>query len=85
LPASLNGFKPKLYGLTIAPDRLHSIRSERKPDSHYASLGNCRHEVREAEALMRETGIPHLDATAKSIEELASTIVHQAHLKRRIF
>ena len=85
LPASLHGFKPKLYGLTIAPDRLHSIRSERKPGSHYASLDNCRHEVREAEALMRQTAIPHLDATAKSIEELASTIVHQANLKRRIF
>jgi [pyruvate, water dikinase]-phosphate phosphotransferase / [pyruvate, water dikinase] kinase len=85
LPQSLHGFRSKLYGLTISPQRLHRIRTERKPDSHYASLDNCSYEVREAEALMRQAGIRFLDATAKSIEELASTILHDANLTRHIF
>jgi regulator of PEP synthase PpsR (kinase-PPPase family) len=85
LPESLNGFRSRLYGLTISPQRLHRIRTERKPDSHYASLDNCAYEVREAEILMRQAGIRFLDATAKSIEELASTILHDANLTRHVF
>lgn len=85
LPQSLHGFRSKLYGLTISPQRLHRIRTERKPDSHYASLDNCAYEVREAEALMRQAAIRFLDATAKSIEELASTILHDANLTRHVF
>lgn len=85
LPATLAVHKHKLYGLTINPDRLHRIRSERKPNSKYAELANCAFEVREAEALMRQEGIPYIDATAMSVEEMATTILHQANLKRHIF
>lgn len=85
LPESLHGFRNRLYGLTITPQRLHRIRTERKPDSHYASLDNCAYEIREAEILMRQAGIRFLDATAKSIEELASTILHDANLTRHVF
>jgi regulator of PEP synthase PpsR (kinase-PPPase family) len=85
LPQSLHGFRSKLYGLTISPQRLHRIRTERKPDSHYASLENCTYEVHEAEVLMRTAAIKYLDATAKSIEELASTILHDANLTRHVF
>ncbi len=85
LPKSLDGFRSKLYGLTISPQRLHRIRTERKPDSRYASLENCAFEVREAEVLMRQSAIRFLDATAKSIEELASTILHDANLARHVF
>jgi regulator of PEP synthase PpsR (kinase-PPPase family) len=34
---------------------------------------------------MRQDGIPYLDATSKSVEELATTIVHQAKLVRRVY
>ena len=51
----------------------------------YATLANCEFEVREAEALMRQEGIPYLDATSKSVEELATTILHEAKLVRRIY
>lgn len=85
LPKPLAPFKHKLFGLTIMPERLAQIRSERKPDSRYASVDNCRFEVAEAEALYRNASIPHLNTTNKSIEELASTIVHKANLARRIY
>src|SRR3954471_19683112 len=45
LPEALRQYKSKLFGLTIAPERLHEIRKERRPDSRYAALDNCRYEV----------------------------------------
>ncbi len=85
LPTALRSMKGRLYGLTIRPERLQQIRNERKPGSQYATLANCEFEVREAEALMRQEGIPFLDATSKSVEELATTILHEAKLVRRIY
>jgi regulator of PEP synthase PpsR (kinase-PPPase family) len=85
LPSPLRSLHGKLYGLTIRPERLQQIRTERKPGSQYATLANCEFEVREAEALMRQEGIPYLDATSKSVEELATTILHAAKLVRRIY
>jgi regulator of PEP synthase PpsR (kinase-PPPase family) len=85
LPRSVLPFKEKLFGLTIAPERLHEIREERRRGSKYAALDNCRYEVREAEQLMQREGIPMLDTTSKSIEEIATTILHRAKLARHIF
>ncbi|HXV12000.1 MAG TPA: pyruvate, water dikinase regulatory protein [Burkholderiales bacterium] len=85
LPGQLQPLRSKLYGLTIRPERLHRIRTERRPGSKYATLANCEFEVREAEALMRQEGIPYLDATTKSVEELATTILQEAKLVRRIY
>lgn len=85
LPRSVLPFKEKLFGLTIAPDRLHEIRQERRRGSHYAALDNCRYEVREAEQLMNREGIPMIDTTSKSIEEIAATILHRAKLARHIY
>ncbi len=85
LPGQLRPWRDKLFGLTILPDRLHQIRSERRPGSKYASLSNCASEVREAEALLRNENIPYLDTTHRSIEELASTILRQANLARHIY
>lgn len=85
LPASVMPFREHLFGLTIQPERLREIREERRPRSHYAQLENCRYEVREAEHLMQQHGIPMLDTTSKSIEEIATTILHRAKLERHIF
>src|SRR5437764_226567 len=52
LPEALRAHKGHLYGLTIASERLHEIRQERRPGSRYADLDNCRYEVEEAENLM---------------------------------
>ena len=85
LPPSLMPLKQKVWGLSITPERLHQIRSERRPDSHYAALDNCRYEVAAAEKLMRQAEIPYLDSTTKSIEEIATHMLHEAHLVRRVY
>jgi regulator of PEP synthase PpsR (kinase-PPPase family) len=85
LPPALLPLKSKVWGLSIMPDRLHQIRTERKPDSKYAALANCKYEVETAENLMRQASIPFLNSTTKSIEELATHILHEAHLVRRVY
>jgi regulator of PEP synthase PpsR (kinase-PPPase family) len=85
LPGSVMPFRERLFGLTIHPERLREIREERRPGSHYAQLDNCRYEIREAEHLMQQHGIPMLDTTSKSIEEIATTILHRAKLERHIY
>ena len=85
LPGSIEGHRSKLFGLTIQPERLREIREERRPGSRYASLNNCRFEVREAEAMMQREGIPMLDTTSKSIEEIATTILHRAKVERHVY
>lgn len=85
LPSQIRDARSKLFGFTIEPGRLHQMRNERKPDSTYASLENCEYEVREAEKLMRREGIPFMDVTSKSIEELATAVLHQAKLERKVY
>ena len=74
--------KKKIFGLTIAPERLSEIRSERRPGSRYASIENCRMEISEAEAMMRRSGIRWLSTTTKSIEEIATTILQEVRPER---
>jgi hypothetical protein len=85
LPASILPFRDRLFGLTIDPERLQQIRQARRPDSPYAALDNCRYEVREAEQLMQRERIATIDTTSRSIEEIATTILHRAGLQRHIF
>src|SRR5574340_1200282 len=67
LPKALYRHTRKLFGLTISPERLQKIRNERRPNSHYASLDNCRREVDMAQKLMKREDIRWLDSTTKSI------------------
>lgn len=80
LPSTLHPHRLKLFGLTIQPERLAEVRQERRPDSQYAALSQCLHEVAEAERLMRMENIPSLSTTTKSIEEIATTILHEIKL-----
>jgi regulator of PEP synthase PpsR (kinase-PPPase family) len=84
LPTILMPFREKLYGLTIVPNRLQQIRRERRPDGRYASAQQVSYELREAEKLFRKFGIPCIDTTEKSVEEIASTILEHTGLERRI-
>jgi regulator of PEP synthase PpsR (kinase-PPPase family) len=85
LPGSLSAHKSKIFGLSITPERLHEVRQERRPNSKYASLENCRYEVAEAEKMMRIEDIRWLSSTTKSIEEIATTILQQIGLERRVY
>ena len=85
LPEALRAEKTRLYGLTIAPERLHEIRKERRPGSKYADLDNCRFEVDEAENLMRREGVRCINSTSKSIEEIATTILRELRIQRQVY
>ena len=85
LPPALMPHRKKLFGLTIAPERLSEIRNERRPNSRYASLQNCREEVAAAEAMMRREGIRWLSTTTKSIEEISATILQEIQPGRMIY
>lgn len=84
LPECLKPYKHKLFGLTIEPERLCAIRNERRPNSHYANIEQCRREVRQVEALFQHANIPYLNSTAFSIEEIVTKILTSAQLKRRL-
>lgn len=84
LPRSLAGYRDKLYGLTIKPERLQNIRRERRAEGQYASAGQVSFELRAAESLFRRHQIPFIDTTHSSIEEIASTILSEAGLERRV-
>lgn len=83
LPTELHKHRRKLFGLTISPERLAQIRQERRPDSVYASLENCRYEIEAAQRLMQREYIPWLDSTSRSIEEIATKIMQEVHLDKR--
>ncbi len=83
LPSALPEFRHKIFGLSITPERLSEIRNERRAGSKYASIENCRYEVNEAEAMMRREGIRWLSSTAKSIEEISTTILQEIKPDRR--
>jgi regulator of PEP synthase PpsR (kinase-PPPase family) len=84
LPASLMPHRAKLRGLTISPERLQQIRHERRPDSKYASARQVQFEVRAAEALCTRYSIPFLNTTECSIEEIASRILNDTGISRRL-
>ncbi len=84
LPPALDAHARKLFGLTIKPDRLQQIRNERRPDSRYSSAPQVAFEVRAAESLFERHGIPMLDATEVSIEEISSRILDRTGIERRL-
>ena len=84
LPASLAKVQRKLYGLTIAPERLQQIRNERRPNSKYSSPSQVEFEVRTAESIFRRYDIPFINTTECSIEEIASRILDKTGLERRL-
>ncbi|WP_158770353.1 pyruvate, water dikinase regulatory protein [Paraglaciecola sp. L1A13] len=83
MPPALKLFKDKLFGLTIEAQRLHQIRSERRANSQYASLKQCRMELREVENLYRKEKIPFLNSTFYSIEEISAKILATTGLQRK--
>lgn len=85
LPDTVLQHRPKLFGLSIRPERLRQIRHERRPDSRYASEPQVRYEVQEAETLFRKYDLAFLDTTHSSIEEIATTILDQKGLSRRFY
>ncbi len=84
LPEILVKQKHKLYGLTIAPGRLRQIRKERRALGRYATAQQVRFEIRESEKIFRRYGIPYVDTTEFSIEEISSRILDSTGVERRV-
>jgi regulator of PEP synthase PpsR (kinase-PPPase family) len=76
--------KEKLFGLTIAPTRLQQIRKERRALGKYSSAQQVRYELREAQKIFKKYGIPHVDTTEFSVEEIASRILNSTGVERRV-
>ena len=84
LPGFLIQQKQKLFGLTIAPDRLRHIRKERRSLGKYSSAQQVRYELRESGKIFKRYAIPSIDTTKFSIEEIASRILDSTGVERRV-
>jgi regulator of PEP synthase PpsR (kinase-PPPase family) len=84
LPARLEPHRRKLYALTIKPERLQQIRNERRPESRYSSRQQVTYELRTAEAMFGRYSIPVINTTECSIEEIASRILNNTGIERRL-
>jgi len=84
LPEFLRKHQGKIFGLTITPERLRQIRKERRPMGKYSSAQQVRYEIREAEKLFKKYGIPYVDTTEFSIEEISSRILDSTGVDRRV-
>ncbi|MFT7675517.1 MAG: regulator of PEP synthase PpsR (kinase-PPPase family) [Gammaproteobacteria bacterium] len=82
LPEPIRAFKGRLYGLTTDANRLVNIRQERRPNSRYASLEQCRFELGAAEEMYYKHNIKFLNTTTISVEEIAARIVEDTGLHR---
>lgn len=81
-PEELFSVQPqKIVGLTIRPDLLNQIRTERLKtlglgaSSDYARLERIMEELEYARSIMRKIGCPIVDATGKAVEETASLVL----------
>ncbi|MDJ0760767.1 MAG: pyruvate, water dikinase regulatory protein [Woeseiaceae bacterium] len=84
LPPVILEQRHKLFGLTIAPERLREIRKERRSVGKYASSQQVRYELREAKRIFDRYKIPSVDTTKFSIEEIASRILDHTGVERRV-
>lgn len=82
LPKELKAHKKKIFGLTIDPNRLAAIRNERLANSKYASMRQCRMELKEVELLYRKEKLPYINSTHFSVEEISAKIIADMDLKR---
>lgn len=83
LPAIIRPFRHKIFGLTTEAERLHTIRQERRPDSRYASLEQCRFEIGAAEYMYQLERVPFMNTATMSVEEIATTILQHPGISRR--
>ena len=81
LPRPLRKLRERCFGIVSTPMRLSQVRSERRPNSRYASLEQCTYELRKAEALFRTYGIPTVNSSAASVEEMSTMILQTLNIK----
>lgn len=82
LPEELYQLPPKkIFGLTIDPEKLNQIRSQRlkslglRENADYASMERIRQELDYAKSIMDQLGCHVIDVTNRAVEETASMIL----------
>lgn len=75
LPRPIAKLGQRCFGLLATPARLSEVRQQRRPNSRYASLEQCTRELRRADALYRANGIPVINSTTRSVEEMSTQIL----------
>ena len=75
LPRPIVDLGERCFGLIATPARLSEVRQQRRPNSTYASLEQCAKELRRADALYRHNGIPVINSTTRSVEEMSTLIL----------
>jgi [pyruvate, water dikinase]-phosphate phosphotransferase / [pyruvate, water dikinase] kinase len=75
LPDLLGDHVPRCVGVTTTVERLSRVRNERRPGSRYASMQQCRWELRRAGELYAAHRVPVIDSSTRSVEEMATLIV----------
>lgn len=76
----------KVIGLTIAPDKLLTIRRERlrtigmAGDANYADLDRILQELEHADRVFRRIGCPVIDVSDKAVEETANTVLERCRV-----
>jgi regulator of PEP synthase PpsR (kinase-PPPase family) len=81
LPPSLEKVASKAFGLIATPQRLQAVRSERRPNSKYSSIEQCRFEIEAATHIFEMYKIPYVDSSTRSIEEIASVAMDLKSLR----
>ena len=82
LPKPIAPFKERLYGLTTDLQRLVNIREERRPNSRYASINQCRFELRAVEEMYARHSIAYINTSRMSVEEISARIIRDNGLHR---
>ena len=82
LPQPIRPFKQRLYGLTTNLNRLVNIRKERRPDSRYSSVDQCRYELRAVEDMYLRHKIKYINTSEMSVEEISARIIRDNGLHR---
>ncbi len=82
LPEPVRIFKQRLFGLTTDLNRLVNIRQERRPNSRYSSLKQCRYELKAVEDMYRRHNIDYINTSEMSVEEISARIIRDNGLHR---
>ena len=85
LPSRLRPYRARLFGLTIDAQRLAQVRENRRPNSKYATIEQCRWELAQADKLFRRENLPLQNTTHTSIEEIASKILSTLGIEKHLF
>ncbi len=75
LPRPVRALRERCIGILADAKRLSEVRQARRPNSRYASIEQCRYELRQAEAMYHANRLPVINSTTRSVEEMSTLII----------